>query len=179
MTDTKHSFAPLIGLQPRALILGTMPGEEALRKQQYYGNPRNAFWAIMASLFGFAVELEYSQRVAQLQSYPIAVWDVIEHCLRPGSLDSNIDPKSVQPNQLVDFLREHSTITQLFFNGSRAEQEFRRHILPLLGESVARLVMTRLPSTSPAMARLRLTEKLEHWTVVRDAVLGPGFEHAG
>ena len=171
MTGTKQSFAPLVGPQPRALILGTLPGEEALRKQQYYGNPRNAFWGIMAELFGFSIELEYSQRVARLQSYPLAVWDVIGQCVRPGSLDSSIDPQSIQPNGLVDFLQSYPTITQLFFNGSRAEQEFHRHILPLLGDRLESLAMTRLPSTSPAMARLRPAEKLAQWRVVGDVVL--------
>nr|AKI30009.1 G:T/U mismatch-specific uracil/thymine DNA-glycosylase [uncultured bacterium] len=171
MSEAKRSFAPLVGRQPRALILGTLPGEEALRKQQYYGNPRNAFWGIMAELFGFSVELDYEQRVAQLLRNPIAVWDVIDSCLRPGSLDSSIETESIQPNGLVDFLQSHPTITQLFFNGSRADQEFRRHILPLLGERLESLAMTRLPSTSPAMARLRPAEKLEQWRVVADAVL--------
>ncbi|MDF1819618.1 MAG: DNA-deoxyinosine glycosylase [Immundisolibacteraceae bacterium] len=171
MSEAKRSFAPLVGRQPRALILGTLPGEEALRKQQYYGNPRNAFWGIMAELFGFSVELDYEQRVTQLLRNPIAVWDVIDRCLRPGSLDSSIETESIQPNGLVDFLQSHPTITQLFFNGSRADQEFRRHILPLLGERLESLAMTRLPSTSPAMARLRPAEKLEQWRVVADAVL--------
>ena len=125
----------------------------------------------MAELFGFDVELEYSQRVAQLQKQPIAVWDVIEQAVRPGSLDSSIDPKSIQPNGLVDFLTCHSTITQVFFNGSRAEQEFTRHIVPKLGDRINSLTMTRLPSTSPAMARLRPAEKLVQWSVVKTAVL--------
>lgn len=172
MDQAKQSFKPLVGPQPRALVLGTLPGEEALRKQQYYGNPRNAFWGIMAELFGFSVELEYQQRVARLQSQPIAVWDVIEQAVRPGSLDSSIDPKSIQPNGLVEFLNQHQTITQLFFNGSRAEQEFKRHILPQLGQRLDSLTMTRLPSTSPAMARLRFAEKLQQWSVVGQAVLG-------
>jgi double-stranded uracil-DNA glycosylase len=171
LSEARRSFAPLVGRQPRALILGTLPGEEALRKQQYYGNPRNAFWGIMAELFGFSVELEYEQRVTQLLRNPIAVWDVIDSCLRPGSLDSSIETESIQPNGLVDFLQSHPTITQLFFNGSRADQEFRRHILPLLGERLESLAMTRLPSTSPAMARLRPAEKLEQWRVVADVVL--------
>ena len=171
MREAKKSFAPLVGPQPRALILGTLPGEEALRKQQYYGNPRNAFWGIMAELFGFSVELDYEQRVTQLLRNPIAVWDVIDSCLRPGSLDSSIETESIQPNGLVDFLQSHPTITQLFFNGSRADQEFRRHILPLLGERLESLAMTRLPSTSPAMARLRPAEKLEQWRVVAEAIL--------
>ena len=171
MNEPKQSFKPLVGPQPRALVLGTLPGEEALRKQQYYGNPRNAFWGIMAELFGFDIELEYLERVAQLQQQPIAVWDVIEQAVRPGSLDSSIDPKSIQPNGLVEFLTHHSTITQLFFNGSRAEQEFKRHIVPKLGDRLDSLTMTRLPSTSPAMARLRFPEKLAQWSVVRQAVL--------
>ncbi|MEL0083132.1 MAG: DNA-deoxyinosine glycosylase [Gammaproteobacteria bacterium] len=171
MSEIKQSFKPLVGPKPVLLILGTLPGEEALRKQQYYGNPRNAFWGIMAELFGFSLELEYSQRVERLITQPIAVWDVIGSCVRPGSLDSSIDTDSVQPNELINFLHQHPTITQLFFNGSRADQEFRRHLLPHLGERRDRLQMTRLPSTSPAMARLRPAEKLAQWRVVREAVL--------
>ena len=173
MTKLKQSFEPLVGPQPRALVLGTLPGEQALRKQQYYGNPRNAFWGIMAQLFGFSVDLEYSQRVAQLQTHPIAVWDVIDQCVRPGSLDASIDSQSIQPNALVEFLRQHQTITRLFFNGSRAEQEFRRHILPRLGQRLDTLQLTRLPSTSPAMARLKFAEKLVEWEVVGVVVNQP------
>jgi hypoxanthine-DNA glycosylase len=111
----KQSFAALVGPQPRALILGTLPGEEALRKRQYYGNPRNAFWRIMAELFGFSAELEYDHRVAQLLNWPIAVWDVVGSCRRPGSLDANIDPASVIANDLPGLLSGQPTIERIFF----------------------------------------------------------------
>lgn len=152
------------------LVLGSIPGEEALRKQQYYGNPQNAFWSIMAQLFGFSTDLDYQDKVASLTAHPIAVWDVIGSCIRPGSLDSSIDGASVEPNELIEFLREHTTIHSVFFNGSRAQQEFRRHVQPGLGSLDRRISMTRLPSTSPAMARLRPADKLEQWRVVRQAV---------
>jgi G:T/U-mismatch repair DNA glycosylase len=38
MTPLLRSFKPLINKRSRVLILGSMPGPEALRKQQYYGD---------------------------------------------------------------------------------------------------------------------------------------------
>lgn len=168
----KISFPPLVGPRPQVLVLGSIPGEEALRKQQYYGNPQNAFWAIMAQLFGFSAELDYQGKVSSLTAYPIAVWDVIGSCIRPGSLDSSIDASSVEPNELVEFLQRHSTIHTVFFNGSRAQQEFRRHIQPALAILNREISTIRLPSTSAAMARLSRQDKLEQWQRVRQAVTG-------
>jgi TDG/mug DNA glycosylase family protein len=49
--DHIRGFAPIVGREPRVLILGTAPSEQSLRADQYYANPRNDFWTIMDRLF--------------------------------------------------------------------------------------------------------------------------------
>ena len=34
----KFSFAPIVNANSKVLILGTMPSEQSLKYQQYYGN---------------------------------------------------------------------------------------------------------------------------------------------
>ena len=62
-------------------------------------------------------------------------------------------------------LAAHPQIRQIVFNGAHAEQTFRRHVRPLLPETVA-LDYTRLPSTSPAHASLSFDDKLARWRQV-------------
>ena len=59
MTERKQSFPPSVYPGAKVLILGSMPGEESLRQQQYYAFPQNAFWKIMGELFGFSRDLPY------------------------------------------------------------------------------------------------------------------------
>ena len=44
------SFPPIVTEETETLILGSLPGAESLRRQQYYAHPRNRFWRIIASL---------------------------------------------------------------------------------------------------------------------------------
>ena len=44
-------FPPIAAPDARVLILGTMPSEASLQKQQYYGYGRNAFWPILYALW--------------------------------------------------------------------------------------------------------------------------------
>ena len=72
-----------------------MPGPESLQQQQYYAQPRNAFWRIMGELVGARPELSYSRRLELLIEQRIALWDVCAAAERVGALDAAIRRASV------------------------------------------------------------------------------------
>ena len=162
MNEVK-SLKPIVSKMSKALILGSMPGEESLKLGKYYAHPRNAFWRIMGELFEAGPSLPYEERVARLQSAGVAVSDTLQTCVRSGSLDTSIT-KEV-PNDFAAFFAEYPNITHVFFNGGKAEEVFRRRVLPALPK--ARHVFARLPSTSPANASVTLADKVKKWSALR------------
>ena len=48
----KYSFPPIEDGHLEILILGSLPGDESIRRGQYYAHPRNRFWPLMAKLLG-------------------------------------------------------------------------------------------------------------------------------
>lgn len=161
--DLVQGFAPIAGATPEVLVLGNAPSVLALAKHQYYGNPQNAFWRIMGSLYGFAADDPYSDRTAALIANRVAVWDVLHSCRRAGSLDSAVRPDSMVVNDFPTFFAEYSTIRRVLFNGAAAEKNFRR-----LADGQFDVEFSRLPSTSPAQT-MRFEVKLATW---RAALLG-------
>ncbi len=163
MTARVHSFPPVVSPKARLLVLGSMPGIASLDAQQYYAHPRNAFWAIMQTLFGIDAQAPYPQRIAQLRDHGIALWDVAGSCIRPGSLDSAIDASSVQANDFAALLRAYPTIHTIAFNGRSVQQLFQRHALPQIPAELLPATRLCLPSTSPANARVSLQQKVQAW----------------
>ncbi len=157
-----QSFEPVIGRRPRIIILGSMPGVVSLQALQYYANPRNAFWRIMAELFGIDHEAAYPERVRQIASKPVILWDTLKSCQRPGSLDSKIDKSSAEANDFAALLDRFPGVKAILFNGATAEKYFNLLVLPTLPES-HRLELLRMPSTSPANAGMKFEEKLDRW----------------
>ncbi len=162
-------FPPVVGSQPRVLILGSMPGIASLDAYEYYALPRNAFWPIMGNLFGAHFELPYTQRLDVLMAGQVALWDVLGSCVRPGSLDASIETRSIAVNNFNRLFTDHPTLRQVFFNGKKAAEIYRRHVLPKLDAVAADIPGYALPSTSPAHASQSFDEKLKAWAVVHDA----------
>jgi double-stranded uracil-DNA glycosylase len=160
-----QSFPPIASGTSRVLILGTMPGKVSLRERQYYAHPQNVFWRILAEILGFDPASPYATRVATVQSADIAVWDVLQSCVRASSLDSAIDASSVIPNDFEAFLAEHPQIRRICFNGAKAEALYLKHVRPFVAAN-SHVQYLRLPSTSPANASLSLAEKLQAWRAI-------------
>jgi double-stranded uracil-DNA glycosylase len=160
-------FAPVGNPDARVLILGSLPGRKSLQAQQYYAHPQNAFWKLIAQIFGTEVSLPYTRRLKILTANRIALWDVLAAAERPGSLDSSIVHASVRANDFAAFYRAHPRIRRVIFNGRKAEELYRRFVLPGLPAEFDALIYESLPSTSPAHAGMTFAKKLEKWRTIK------------
>jgi hypoxanthine-DNA glycosylase len=163
-----RGFPPIADAHARVLILGSLPGQASLRRQQYYAQPQNAFWKIMGRLFDAGPELPYDERARRLVAQGIALWDVCAAAQRPGSLDASIVHSSVVPNDFAAFIGSHPRLHLICFNGAKAADLYRRLVLPTLPAAPRPVGYETLPSTSPAHASMRFEEKLARWSTVRD-----------
>jgi TDG/mug DNA glycosylase family protein len=154
-----RSFAPIESADAETLILGTMPGVASLAAGEYYAHPRNVFWNILANVCGFCREDPYPLRRARLTGARIAVWDVLQSCRRPGSLDGAIARDSIVVNDFAGFFARHRRIRRVLFNGAAAEALYRRHA----AAPDRPIEYIRLPSTSPANAGTSAPAKLKAW----------------
>jgi TDG/mug DNA glycosylase family protein len=164
-----QGFPPISQPDARVLILGSMPSRESLARREYYAHPRNSFWPILTGLLGIESS-SYAERVDQVMRKGVAIWDVLQACIRPGSLDSAIDDRSIVANDFTAFFDSHLHIRAVFFNGAKAESVYRKHVLPVLPGRAAALPLHRLPSTSPAHAGMSVDQKTSAWRAVLEAV---------
>ena len=165
IVPAKRSFPPIADARARVLVLGTLPGEESLRRREYYAHPRNLFWPIVFALFDTAPATDYRERLAFVAAQRIALWDVCELGERDASADASI--RRERPNAIDRLLDTNPLIRAVAFNGTTARRLYDRHFVRR-----ANLTYLALPSTSPAHARLDFAAKLARWTALREVLLG-------
>lgn len=164
-TARKRCFDPVVDDRTRLLVLGSLPGEQSLVRQQYYANPQNRFWMLMSAVTGVElVPLEYSLRLQALLAHGIGLWDVVAQAHRRGSLDSHIRDRD--DNDLHGLLARFPNISAIAFNGGTAA----RLGLKVLGERAAGYRIIGLPSSSPANT-VAYDDKLRQWRALADLVL--------
>ena len=152
------SFLPIVSQKPYVLILGTMPGIESIKQQEYYAHSRNLFWKILFETFQVPFSINYDDRKALILNNHLALWDTLKYCNREGSLDSNI--KNEIPNEINAFLKNHPTIEKVVFNGQGAMKYFHKYFKQHIPDQIDLITM---PSTSPANASINYAAKIESW----------------
>ncbi|MTI66026.1 MAG: DNA-deoxyinosine glycosylase [Firmicutes bacterium] len=159
------AFPPIVGENSKVLILGSMPGKESLRKRQYYAFKRNQFWDIIYKLFEKEKDNDYESKKIFLLKHNIALWDVLINCKREGSLDSNI--KNEVPNDFECFLDKYYNIKYIFFNGTKSQKLFKKHI-GFNNKTIKDYYL--LPSTSPAYTK-KFEYKFEKWKIIKNKLI--------
>lgn len=160
----KRSFPPIVDERAQVLVLGTLPGEESLRRQQYYAHPRNLFWPILFGLFEVPVATDYQAKLDFAAAQRVALWDVCMAGEREASANSTI--RREIPNAIDRLLDAHPRIRVIAFNGTTARRLYQRYFPLRPG-----LSYLAMPSTSPAHAQLDFAAKLAKWTALRDVVM--------
>lgn len=159
-------FPPIVDDGATVLVLGSLPSQKSIEASEYYAHPQNAFWRIMGELFGAGLQLSYAERTELLKSNKIAVWDVLESSLRPGSMDSEIEESTARPNDFASFFEAYSGISLICFNGQKAARMFEKLVLTGYADLRRGMRFQTLPSTSPAFASMSFEEKLRKWSIV-------------
>ncbi len=158
----KRCFAPIVDERTRLLILGSLPGEQSLARQEYYGNRQNRFWVLMSEVLGLDLPtLDYDARLQALLASGVGLWDVVAEASREGSLDSRI--RDHADNDLVGLVGGLPNLQAIAFNGGTAT----RLGMKVLGTLATRFSIVQLPSSSPAYT-LAYCKKLTIWLKLRD-----------
>lgn len=158
----RHTFEPVFDEHAKILILGTFPSVKSRENNFYYGHPQNRFWKVLAGITEEAVPQTVEEKKAFLLRNHIAVWDVIAQCEIMGSSDSSI--RNAVPCDVNSVLAQ-SQIRQIFANGTKAYELYRKYLFSVTGREVV-----RLPSTSPANAAFRLDRLIEEWRVIQEVL---------
>lgn len=158
-----RSFSYVAAPACRVLVLGSMPGVASLAAGQYYAHARNAFWPIVYGLWGETPSPRYEDRLAFALAHGIALWDVAQSCVRPGSSDSAI--RAAVPNDFAALFAAYPGIHTVLHNGRQSQLLFGR----LAADTAQGKARILLPSTSPAYT-LPFDQKLAAWRVLRTAV---------
>lgn len=124
--DYKKGLAPLIDKNAKILILGSLPGDESIRKQEYYGNPRNMFWDVMSGILGEKAPIPYTEKIEYLKRHGIALWDTLHAAERKGGLDANI--RKEEFNDIAKLVSENPSIEVIATNGGKAKKSFRKYL---------------------------------------------------
>ena len=153
-----HPISPVFDEHSEILVLGSFPSVKSRESGFFYGHPQNRFWRVLAALYEEPLPAAVSEKKTLLLRHHIALWDVIQSCEIEGSSDASI--RDVVPNDL-GVIFSAAPVRRVFTNGGTADKLYRKYCEKRTG-----LTAVRLPSTSPANARMGLDALIRAWNVL-------------
>jgi TDG/mug DNA glycosylase family protein len=157
----KSSFDAVCDERTTVIVLGSLPGEISLARQQYYANPTNQFWRLIGGVLETdLVSLAYEDRLAALLKRGVGLWDVVQSAARSTSADSAIQRPVA--HDLLALTARLPHLRGLGFNGGKAAAIGLRQ----LGSQPPCAAIT-LPSSSAAHCRITYADKLQSWLELR------------
>ena len=153
---------PFVFKDSEILILGSMPSVKSLELGFYFMHKQNRMWPIIKTIFNKDIGLCASDRKCAAKALHLAFFDVIESCIRQGSLDSAILDYKI--NDINALLNEYKNIKKVIVSGLKAHSLFKRFIK--IDRDDVKCYF--LPSTSPANAKYSLNTLCE---IYKEALL--------
>jgi len=152
----KSSFAPIINERAKILILGSLPGDLSIAKQEYYAHPQNRFWKLIFQLHQQTWSNQYATKVQVLKDHHLALWDICATASRLGSMDNAIHTVIVNP--INELLISYPNIQKIVFNGKKAQQLHDQQV-----KRSPSITYITLPSSSPANALWNFEKLIQIW----------------
>ena len=155
----KKSFEPIIDKDSKILILGSLPSDKSIEKNEYYGNKTNQFWNIISICFDGKIIYfnNYEEKNYYLHKHHIALWDIYSRANRKGSLDSNI--KNAKFNDIIRLLKLYPNITKIVTNGRASQKGLEKYFKI----NNFYFPFEYVPSSSSLNASFSLEEKINIW----------------
>ena len=156
-----HPFKPIFDKNSKILILGSFPSVVSRKFGFYYANPQNRFWRVLAGILNTAVPESTDEKINFLLSHHIAIYDAAISCEIEGSSDarmSQIIPVNLEP------IFKTANIKQVYANGGKAYEICKKYLEDEIIKATKNEVI-KLPSTSPAKAKLSLERLTNEWSM--------------
>lgn len=150
-----HTFPIFINEDSEILILGSFPSVKSREQMFYYAHPQNRFFKVLSILFNEEYSLDINKRKSMLKKHKIALYDVIEECDIIGSADSTIT--NIKPIDIKAILERYPNIKVIGITGNKAGSLFDKYLLDKVGNRK----VVKLPSTSPANAKMKIDALVE------------------
>lgn len=157
-----HTFLPVISENTTVLLLGSVPSVKSMEQGFYYMHKQNRFWKVLSLLLGEDLyNSPIANRIEVLKRVGIGLYDAVEECDIQGSSDNKI--YNVVPTDLEKLIKG-TKVNAIFCLGDKS------YLIATKNNATLKGIIKKLPSTSPANAKMSLENLVKEFQVVLDCL---------